>query len=102
MLYSYDYKGYRFSVHALGDITIYYKEDTYHSIYDTDITNDEELHKAVENNEIEWDNNNWYDLVIDKIDDKGNVVEEIDYIVINNLEDCVDRDWIEDIIKGEI
>ena len=102
LLYAYTYKGYRFSVYAVGDITIYYKEDTYHSIYDTDIKNDAELHKAVENNEIEWGNNNWYEMFIDKVDEKRNVVEEIDNIVIDNLEDCVDRDWIEDIVKGEI
>lgn len=101
LVFSFDYKGYCFSVHAFGDIEFDYKGETYYSIYETDITNDEQLHNAIQNGELEFYNNNWYELFIDKVDEQGKPIEEISNIVIDNITDCVDKDWVESLIKGE-
>ena len=101
LLFQYKYKGYRFSVVACGYIKIHYNEESFDSIYDTELKNDNDLKKAIKNDKIEWVNNNWFELFVDKIDENGNTTEEIDSFVIDNITDCLDKGWVEDIIKGE-
>lgn len=101
LLYLFDYKGYEFSVHAYGEIAFYYKGERYYSIYDTDIENDKQLYDAIDNGELDFINNNWYELFVDKIDDKGRVIEEIDNFVIDEITDCLDKNWIDELIEEE-
>lgn len=101
LLYSFKYKGHEFSVYAHGDIRIDYKGEIYHNIYDTDLKNDKDLQRALEKNELTWENNNWYELFVDKIDENGEQIEEIDSFVIDYITDCLDKEWVEDLVKGE-
>ena len=100
LVFSYDYKGYRFSVHAVGDIEFDYKGEIYCDIYDTDITNDEQFNKAIQNYEFEFYNSNWYELYVDKIDENGQFIDELGDFVIDNITDCVDKDWVKSFIEG--
>ena len=101
LLFSYKYKGYRFSVIACGYVKIYYNEESFDSIYQTDITNDNRFNMAIKNGELDFGNNNWFELFVDKIDENGNTTEEIDNFVIDNITDCLDKGWVEDIVRGE-
>lgn len=101
LLYAYKYKGYKFSVFAHGEIRIFYKGDRYSNIYDIGIKNDKQMKKAIENGDLDWENNNWYELFVDKLDEQGNVAEEIDSFVIDYITDCLDKEWVEDLVKGD-
>lgn len=61
------YKGIKAVIYSDGDLRATYKNETLYSPSDflsAGITNDEQLREACEQNELDYDMNNWFDLYV--------------------------------------
>ena len=101
------YKNYTITIGAFGDICGYIKGEYYRDknnggmfreyLNEQGIYSDKDIQKAYENNEIELENNNWFEAFI--WDNKAkNYIETYD-TVIDELDEKDNFKWIKDWLK---
>lgn len=96
--------GYEADIYAIGDIRAWIKNEYYcdknnggmfkEYLEDNGITNDTELQQAIDNGEIEFENNNWFEVFV-QTDDGDEFSEVVD------LEPNDDFAWLDDWVKEE-
>jgi hypothetical protein len=95
------YKNYTFSIEAIGDVYVEYKNDRCkdkHNLgycfafFSEHFNNDTELHDAIKNDTLQITNNNWWEVIVK--DPQGNVHD-----LMHVLDSFLINDAVEEVIK---
>ena len=101
---------YHITIGAYGDVRAYINDEHYvdkcndgsfaEYLPEQEIYNDDDLLRAIEENRIEFENNNWYEAFI--WDDKTKDYIDTYDTIIDELDENDDFAWVEDWLKSLI